>query len=931
MPIEFDPLAEQLLATPDVQWSAWLMHHAALLSLELIARLKQRSDALNRSDPTAAERITRAALAVAAQLPHEPLATPLAQWARGNWAIFTKPAAALHCYQAALAGYEQAADVEAIARLSSNLVFAYTTLGQLEAALTAAAHAQQLLQTLGPHGEPFLVNLGINYGWLLYECGRYHEALAVNEASLPLALRHHKYVEWAELQVNQAFTLGMVGRITASEALLRDSRERLVALEQWLTVARIDLNLAELAVALGQPASALRLFRQARAGFETLGVTMEYAALLLFEADLLVRLGAWRQARHACRQAHARFAAEGMQHYVAQALLAEAQVRRKRNPDDPQLVPLLHAAAEQFTQLHLPLECAKTQLEHAALMLDRDQLDEASRLLALPLPNDLPPGLQVWQQLLQGLLAQRMGHPELALQHLKHALTQSQQTHLIWLQRDIAAQLGTLLLTCEPEHARQQLEAAAELDELLRANLSIAELTASFQAQRSDLLPQLVQLAAQANQPLQALHYAWRANGGALLDLLALHNQPQHPQELELSRQQLATLRWQIVRAEQEEEAPAVLEALHARLREQEHAYLEQRRRVRQNQTGPAVQLPSDPRPLLRHLAATWLIEYVRCGDTLLAICADAEGHVHTTQLGSVDAINDLFNRLELKLLNYLRLTPAQRQQQQPRMLKEARSLLQRLHSQLIAPLPAMPTSGHLLIAPCAPLHLIPFAALWDGTDYLFTHYEIELIPSGALLAAPQPPRAPLGPALLIGCSAAGNLSAVATEIAAVAAALPGSQSYLDDPQALDVLRTLTQAPRILHLSAHSELDPEPSIFTSLQLTDAMLTLEQCYDLRLAGCELVVLNGCSTASGMESGGSLLAFQSALLVAGAQRVMTSLWPLADQLAATCMASFYQHLATGRTATAALRAAQRELSNHEECAHPAVWAGYVLTRR
>lgn len=931
MRTELDPIAQQLLATPDTQWSAWLMQHESLLTLELIACLKQRSDALNRSDPPAAERITRAALAVAARLVHEPLAIPLAQWARGNWAVFTKPAEALHCYQTALTGYEQATDIEAIARLASNLVFAHTTLGQLEAALAAAARAQQLLQALGPSGEPFLVNLGINYGWLLYECGRYHEALAVNQATLPLALRHCKYVEWAELQVNQAFTLGMVGRITESEALLRDSRERLVALEQWLTVARIDLNLAELAVALGRPASALRLFYQARAGFEALKVTMEYAALLLFEADLLVRLGALRQARRACRQAYERFAAEGMQHYVAQALLAEAQVRRKRNPADAQLVPLLHAAAEQFTQLNLPLEYAKTRLEQAAVVLDLDMLDDAAQLLAPSLPKQAPVVLQAWQQLLQAILNQRMGHKTLAIQQLNQALALSRQAHLIWLQRDVAAQLGLLLLASEPDQARKHLETAADLDELLRANLSVAELTASFQAQRSDMLPQLVQLAVQANQPHQALHYAWRANGGALFDLLALHNQLQYAHELDVPRQQLATLRWQIARAEQEEEAPETLEPLRARLREQEHDYLERRRHLRQIQAGQAGQLPNDPRQLLHDLPAACLIEYVRCGNTLLALCANAQGHVHTAQLGPVDAITDLLNRLELKLLNYLRLTPAQRQQQQVRMLKEAHTILQRLHSRLIAPLPAMPTSGSLLIAPCAPLHLIPFGALWDGSAYMIEGYELELIPSGALLAAPHPRIASLGPALIIGCSAAGKLSAVATEIATVAAILPDSQSYMDDPQALDVLRTLTQAPRILHLSTHSKLDQEPSIFASLQLTGGMLTLEQCYDLRLAGCELVVLNGCSTASGMESGGSLLAFQSALLVAGAQRVMTSLWPLDDQLAATCMTTFYQHLAAGRPAAAALRAAQRELSNNKAFGHPAVWAGYALTRR
>jgi CHAT domain-containing protein len=163
------------------------------------------------------------------------------------------------------------------------------------------------------------------------------------------------------------------------------------------------------------------------------------------------------------------------------------------------------------------------------------------------------------------------------------------------------------------------------------------------------------------------------------------------------------------------------------------------------------------------------------------------------------------------------------------------------------------------------------------------------------------------------------------------AALLPVSVSYIDDPQALQALLGLEQAPRILHLSAHSELDREPTIFSSLQQTEAMLTIEQCYDLRLAGSELVVLHGCTTASGMESGGALLAFQTALLVAGAQRVMTSLWPLRDELAAPGMAAFYQQIAAGQAPAHALSAAQRALIQHPTLHHPATWAGYALVRR
>lgn len=935
--LELDMLADQFLAMSEADWAAWCASHADQLTLAFMVLLKKRSDDLVRSDPRQAERITRAALQLAPFLPHEPLAVSLAQWARGNWAAYVQPAEAAACYHTALQGYTQVDDLEAQGRLTSNLVYVYTTLGQLEAAIAMAERAQCLFQQLGSVGEPYLVNLGVNYGWLLYECGRYAEALAANEATQILALPHKKYREWAEIQVNQAFTLGMVGRIPESEELLLDSREQLVALEEWLTVARIDLNLADLARALGKPAQALRYFRQARTTFARLGVAMEEASVLLFEAELLVRLGALREALRACGQARERFASENMAHYVALAMVSEAQIRRQLNPADAHLRPLLHEAAARFRLLKLPLEETRVRLEHAAVALASTDLPEAHLLLEVPLPDDAPPNLQAWHSLLCGMLAHHRGDSATALQHFATTRAISYDAHLIWLQREVAAQCGIALAPVAPDQARDYLEDAAQRDELLRADLSVAELAASFQSQRDDVLPLLIRLAIDAQQDLQALHYAWRWNGGALLDLFSVHSRGQHGDaddatELAGLRQHLTMLRWQVVRDQQQGEDEATLEPLRARLREHEQHYLEQRRYLRQKEkAGPHYALPSDPRLLLARLPASGLLEYVRCGDDLFACYVDRHGNCQTTRLGSSDAITDLLGRLEVKLLTYLPLSSAQRLQNQRYSLRETQSILQQLYDRLIAPLALLPKTGPLLIAPCAPLHLVPFAALWDGTTYLVEHYDIELIPSGALLAAPAPLVDPLGPPLIIGASAVKSLTAVAAEVQAITTALPNSISYLDDPEALTALLELRQAPRILHLSAHSELDPEPSIFSSLQLAGAMLTIEQCYDLRLAGSELVVLNGCTTASGMESGGSLLAFQTAFLAAGAQRVMTSLWQLRDELAAAMMGTFYTQIATHASPTAALGAAQRQLLHHPELNHPATWAGYAMVRR
>ncbi|MFN3372987.1 MAG: CHAT domain-containing protein, partial [Chloroflexus sp.] len=231
---------------------------------------------------------------------------------------------------------------------------------------------------------------------------------------------------------------------------------------------------------------------------------------------------------------------------------------------------------------------------------------------------------------------------------------------------------------------------------------------------------------------------------------------------------------------------------------------------------------------------------------------------------------------------------------------------------------------------PCAPLHYVPFAALWDGDHYLGERYLIEQTPSGMLLTMPVPAGEP-GPPLAIGASAEGELDAVAQEIAAVKEALPDARISVDDPAAADMLRTLTQAPRILHLSAHTELDAEATIFAGLQLAGSMFTIADCYNLNLAGTELVVLSGCTTAHGIESGGAVLALQSALLIAGARRIVVSLWPINDAATATLMRCFYQALNADQSPPEALRTAQQALRADPSFAHPALWAAFAVVRR
>ena len=164
-----------------------------------------------------------------------------------------------------------------------------------------------------------------------------------------------------------------------------------------------------------------------------------------------------------------------------------------------------------------------------------------------------------------------------------------------------------------------------------------------------------------------------------------------------------------------------------------------------------------------------------------------------------------------------------------------------------------------------------------------------------------------------------------------LAETLPDSVLFIDAP-ALVYLTGLPAPPRLLHIAAHTLQRGDAPFFTAIQLSGEVLSVEQSYDLPLWGTELVTLSGCTTADGMASEAALFAFQSAFLIAGAQRVLCTLWPIADGMAGPIMHTFYTFLQTGIRPPDALRQTQLTLLQHPTTyRHPALWAAFTCIRR
>lgn len=127
------------------------------------------------------------------------------------------------------------------------------------------------------------------------------------------------------------------------------------------------------------------------------------------------------------------------------------------------------------------------------------------------------------------------------------------------------------------------------------------------------------------------------------------------------------------------------------------------------------------------------------------------------------------------------------------------------------------------------------------------------------------------------------------------------------------VRRLAAAPPSILHVAMHAIVDDRSASRAAVVLRaadgdDGLLTADELVRLRLPS-ELVVLSGCSTASGrVLAAEGVQGLLRPLFDAGVQAVVATQWPTGDAGAARMMEWFYAELASGQTTSDALREAQ-----------------------
>ncbi|HEX2876213.1 MAG TPA: CHAT domain-containing tetratricopeptide repeat protein, partial [Polyangiaceae bacterium] len=354
------------------------------------------------------------------------------------------------------------------------------------------------------------------------------------------------------------------------------------------------------------------------------------------------------------------------------------------------------------------------------------------------------------------------------------------------------------------------------------------------------------------------------------------------------------------------------------------------------------------------------------------------DGRVVATDLGPAAEVDTLARALRTELTN-------------PR--SDPRAAARRLDQAVMAPIRRLTAESRaLLLSPDGALNLVPFAALLDESGrYLAQSYQLTYLTSGRdvlKLTSVQPSRsaplviadpafdavavAPVAKAstqrdVALGTLRFTPLPGTAGEAAALAKLLPQAK-VLTGVAASESAMAQTHGPSVLHVATHGFfladqhvassgsrglelelLDPAPAaglratdplLRSGLGLAganlrgagtaDGILTALEASNLDLWGTKLVVLSACETGVGQVANGQgVYGLRRALVQAGAETQLMTLWKVDDEGTRDLMVDFYQRLQAGVGRGAALRQAQLAMLASDQRAHPYFWASFITS--
>ncbi|WP_287742819.1 CHAT domain-containing protein [Microcystis sp. M169S2] len=328
-------------------------------------------------------------------------------------------------------------------------------------------------------------------------------------------------------------------------------------------------------------------------------------------------------------------------------------------------------------------------------------------------------------------------------------------------------------------------------------------------------------------------------------------------------------------------------------------------------------------------------------------------GDIKAKDLGEAKPIDD-------KLI-YFRDNLADAQTPLPQLQKSARQLDEILMQPIRQLLGNTKT---ILLSPDAALNLIPFEALVDeNNQYLVENYHITYLTSGRDLLRLKDKFASQQSPLIVAdpfYGKAGEKVALTRSIDLSEFTFPGlpgteqeakaiknilpQATVLTGSQATENAVKQVKKPNILHIATHGFFKPESNVIENPLLRsglvlagvtigqsagdDGVLTALETTNLNLVGTKLVVLSACDTGKGdIKIGQGVYGLRRALVIAGSESQLISLWKVSDDATKDLMVAYYGRLQKGEGRSEALRQIQLGMLKGEKQKHPFYWASFI----
>ncbi len=363
-----------------------------------------------------------------------------------------------------------------------------------------------------------------------------------------------------------------------------------------------------------------------------------------------------------------------------------------------------------------------------------------------------------------------------------------------------------------------------------------------------------------------------------------------------------------------------------------------------------------------------------------VAYLLNNQGEPTWVELGEAEIIDRLIEQLRLKLRN-----------KKASINKEIKPLARKLDEVVMQPVRKLTEKGkRLLLAPDGKLNLIPFAALVDENGkYLVENYSISYLTSGRDLLRLEfkidskqlpviignPDFGPTSNKKIAKTSRTifarlifNPLEGTQLEAKAIKELFPDADLLLQKQATEEALNKVV-APLILHIATHGFFlqntvfdNSEQTRITKIVKTQPIDTKEPSVDIKvdnplllsgialaganthqnekgiftalkttnlnLWGTKLVVLSACDTGVGeVKTGDGVYGLRRALVLAGSESQILSLWAVSDAGTKDLMVEYYKNLQNDQGRAEALRQVQIKFLKSANYQHPYFWASFI----